>query len=60
MTNYSSLAEIIRLASTIPALKIAESRCTRHYELGTITARELSRLDVSIMEKMALIEIYTS
>ena len=59
MTNYSSLAKLIRSAQTRAALEKMETRCTRHYELGTITAKELMRLDCFIMEKLALISILT-
>jgi len=51
MTTYQALANIIRGAYTSAELDAAEARCTRHYELGTITATELAKLDSMICEK---------
>jgi len=51
MTNYQSLASIIRAATTRAELDTAEARCTRHYNLGTISATELVKLDSIACEK---------
>jgi hypothetical protein len=51
MTTYQALANIIRGACTHAELDAAEARCTRHYELGTISATELAKLDSAACEK---------
>jgi len=51
MTTYQALANIIRGAYTRAELDTAEERCTRHYNNGTITAKELARLDSIACEK---------
>ncbi len=51
MTNYQSLAKMIREATTRAELDMAEVRCTRHCILGTISATELAKLDGMICEK---------
>lgn len=55
MTTYTSLSNRIRAAETRQDLAKREEQITRHYHAGTITAAELSRLDVKIMEKMSFI-----
>jgi hypothetical protein len=52
MTTYQALANIIRGAYTSAELDAAEARCTRHYELGTITTTELVKLDNAACEKL--------
>jgi hypothetical protein len=51
MTNYQSLANIIRAVKTRAELDVAEVLCTRHCILGTITAAELTKIDGMICEK---------
>jgi len=51
MTTYQALANFIRGAYTHAELDAAEARCTRHYDLGTISATELAKLDSITCEK---------
>jgi hypothetical protein len=51
MTTYQALANIIRGAYSSAELDAAEARCTRHYDLGTINATELAKLDNIACEK---------
>lgn len=46
----------INSASGKPALETLEKTITRHYDNGTLTAPELSRLDTRIMERLAAIQ----
>lgn len=55
MTTYAALSNRIRTAETCQDLTKREEKITRHCHAGTITAAELSRLDVKIMEKMSFI-----
>lgn len=52
-TNYQSLLDRINRASDADMLAKLEERITRHYNAGTISASELKRLDVRIMERLA-------
>ena len=53
MTTSQTLAKMIRKAITRAELDALDARCTRHYEIGTISAKELARLDCMIMDKIA-------
>jgi hypothetical protein len=55
MTNYATLSNRIRSATTREELTAKEAQITRHYHAGTITAAELSRLDGIIMERIFFI-----
>lgn len=55
MTTYAALSNRIRAAETRQDLAKREEQITRHYHAGTITAAELSRLDVKIMGKMSFV-----
>jgi hypothetical protein len=55
MTTFAALSQRIRAAVSTADLKALEKRCDRHYAAGTITPSELSRLDVLIMERIALL-----
>lgn len=55
-TNYQALLERIKSATTKEELAIRENKITRHFNNGTITVSEFTRLDVKIMERLALIE----
>ena len=55
MTTYTALSQRIRAAVSTADLEALEKRCDRHYEAGTITPRELARLDGLIMERIALL-----
>ena len=56
MTTYQELSQIIRTAGTRAELDRRETQCERHYQAGTITAREFSRLDVKIMERAFILD----
>lgn len=51
MTTSQTLAKMIREATTLAELDALDARCTRHYNLGTIAANELERLDCMACEK---------
>jgi hypothetical protein len=51
-STYSVLSERIRRANMQELLQM-ERKITRHYEAGTITASQLGRLDVLLMETLA-------
>jgi hypothetical protein len=51
MTTYQALSQRIRAAANLQELTTRENQCTRHYNLGTITVNELSRLDNLITDK---------
>jgi hypothetical protein len=51
MTTYAALSNRIRIATTREELTAREAQCTRHYHAGTITTRELARLDGIIMDR---------
>jgi len=51
MTTYAALSNRIRIATTREELAAKEAQCTRHYHAGTITTRELARLDGKIMDR---------
>jgi hypothetical protein len=51
MTTSQTLAQMIREATTRAELDALDARCTRHYNLGTISANELAKLDGMICEK---------
>ena len=53
MTTYQSLHKRIQAATTKADLRAFDKRITRHYDNGTITAKELAKLDCLIMEKLA-------
>jgi hypothetical protein len=53
MTTYQSLHKRIQAATTKADLRAFDKRITRHYDNGTITAKEFMRLDCLIMEKLA-------
>lgn len=55
-TNYQALLERIKSATTKEELASRENQITRHFNNGTITVSDLTRLDAKIMEKLALIE----
>ncbi len=55
-TPYKTLLNRIKSANRAE-LERLESRITRHYEAGTITASELSRLDGKIMHKLAVLSL---
>ena len=55
MTTYTALSNRIRAAETRQELAKREEQITRHYNAGTITAAELSRLDGKIMKRMFFI-----
>lgn len=42
---------MIREATTRAELYVAENRCAMHYDIGTISATELAKLDGMICEK---------
>ena len=56
MTTYTALSQRIRAAVSTADLEALEKRCDRHYEAGTITPRELARLDGMIMDRIALLD----
>lgn len=56
MTTYATLSNRIRSAETRQELAKREEQITRHYNAGTITAREFSRLDVKIMERSFILD----
>ncbi len=51
--TFRALWARVRTASTREALAACETQTARHYDNRTITPRELARLDVRIMEKLA-------
>ena len=55
MTTYATLSNRIRSAETRQQLANLENKCERHYNAGTITADELSRLDRIIMNRIFFI-----
>ena len=59
MTTFQELSQIIRTAETRAELDRQETQCERHYQAGTITAREFSRLDVKIMERSFILDTLT-
>jgi len=54
--NYKLMIERIKAANTVEVLSRLEKSCVRLYDAGIFNEKELSRLDVKIMEKIALIE----
>lgn len=46
------LRKLIRKAMSINELRSLELQCTKHYEVGTLSASDLGKLDVKIMEKI--------
>jgi hypothetical protein len=54
MTTYQALSQRIRGAANLQELATREDQCTRHYNLGTITVNELSRLDNLITDKFTI------
>jgi hypothetical protein len=54
--NYEALLERIKSANTEAELIYRENQITRHYNNGTISVSELSRLDRKIMDKLANLE----
>lgn len=55
MTTYKALANKIHFALSKEDFAASEREITLHYDNGTITANELMRLDVLVMEKSALL-----
>ena len=55
MTTYTALANRIRAAETRQELAKRGEQIARHFNAGTITASELSRLDGKIMERIFFI-----
>ena len=55
MTTYTALSKRIRSATTRQELAKREEQIVRHYNAGTITAAELSRLDGIIMDRIFFI-----
>jgi len=45
-------SKLIRKAVTVTALKSLELQCSKHYEVGTLSASDFGKLDVKIMEKI--------
>jgi hypothetical protein len=54
MTTYQALSQRIRATANLQELATREDQCTRHYEAGTITVNELSRLDNLITDKFII------
>jgi hypothetical protein len=55
-TNYQALLERIKSAKSKGDLYRRENQITLHFNAGTITVSEFTRLDIKIMEKLALLE----
>lgn len=53
MTAYTALSQRIRAAVSTADLEALEMQCDRHYAAGTITPRELARLDELTMDRIA-------
>lgn len=51
MTTYAALSNRIRTAESRQELAKREEQITRHYNAGTITAAEFSRLDGKIADR---------
>ena len=51
MTTYAALSNRIRAAETRQELAKREEQITRHFNAGTITAAEFSRLDGKIVDR---------
>jgi hypothetical protein len=51
MTTYTALSNRIRAAETRQELAKREEQITRHFNAGTITAAEFSRLDGKIVDR---------
>ena len=51
MTTYQALSQRIFATKNLDQLTMREAQCSRHYEAGTITTFELSRLDNLITDK---------
>jgi hypothetical protein len=60
MTTYATLSHRIRTAETRQDLAKREEQITRHYNAGTITAAELSRLDGKIMDRSFILDTITT
>lgn len=56
MTTYATLSQRIRAAETRQDLAKREEQIGRHYDNGTITAAELSRLDGKIMNRSFILD----
>ncbi len=54
--TYRALLQRIKAAPHVKALNALDHSIDRHYNAGTITARELARLDTKIMERIAIKE----
>jgi hypothetical protein len=59
MTSYAALSQRIRTATTRQELAKREEQIVRHYNAGTITAAELSRLDGIIMDRVFILDTLT-
>lgn len=55
-STYRHLSNLVGTGKTKEQLLHLEKRVTRLYDNGLISATDLSRLDVKIMEKIARIE----
>lgn len=53
--EFRTLAQRIRLASDIESLRRLERSATRVYNAGCLTPAEFGRLDVLIMERLAIL-----
>lgn len=53
MTTFEALAHKTRAAATIEELNKVEAQHEKHYSNGTITEKELVRLDRIAMDKFA-------
>lgn len=51
--TYKALSDQVKAARSIPSLISLEKRLERHYNNGTITARELQRLDLMVMDRLS-------
>ena len=60
MTTYAALSQRIRTAETQQELAKREEQITRHFNAGTITASELSRLDGKIMDRVFILDTITT
>lgn len=56
MTTFQELAQRIKSAASREALAAMDDRITKHYHAGTITTKELMKLDTLAMETLAKIE----
>lgn len=55
MNTFQALSGRIKAATTRQELSQREAQITRHYDAGTIDAKELRKLDVLIMQRVAIL-----